>query len=87
MIAHRERESNHFLVLYDVNSYVQAAEAAQRRTAVSSKRFQLHYICSDRFFAIVLPPCLFHLFSPLTVTFPKLAVIFRPVYALDTTLN
>jgi hypothetical protein len=33
-----------------------------------------------RLFAVVLPPCPFHLFSPLTVTFPKLAVILRPLY-------
>jgi hypothetical protein len=35
---------------------------AQRRTAVSSKCFQLYYTCSDRLFAILLPPCPFHLF-------------------------
>jgi hypothetical protein len=29
------------------NSYVQAAKVSQRRTAVSSKCFQLHYTCSD----------------------------------------
>jgi hypothetical protein len=43
---------------------------------VSSKCFQLHYTCSDRLLAIALPPCSFHLFSPLTVTFPKLSSYF-----------
>jgi hypothetical protein len=76
-IVHKEREPNHLLVLYDVKQ-VQAAEVSQRRTAVSSKCFQLYYTCSDRIFAILLPPCPFHLFSPLTVTFPKLAAILRP---------
>jgi hypothetical protein len=47
---------------------------------VSSKCFQLYYTCSERLFAVVLPPCPFHLFSPLTVTFHKLAVILRPQY-------
>jgi hypothetical protein len=40
-----EREHNPFLVLYDVKQ-VQAAEVLQRRTAVSSKCFQLYYIFS-----------------------------------------
>jgi hypothetical protein len=62
------------------NSYFQAAEVAQRRTAVSSKCFQLYYTCSDILFVVVLPPCSFHIFPPLTVTFPKLAVILRPLY-------
>jgi hypothetical protein len=44
------------------NSYVQAAEVSQRRTAVSSKCFQLYYTCSDRLLAVALPPCSFHLF-------------------------
>jgi len=44
-IAYKEREPNPFLVLYDVKQ-VQAAEVAQRRTAVSSKCFQLYYTCS-----------------------------------------
>jgi hypothetical protein len=57
-----------------------AAEVSQRRTAVSSKCFQLYYTCSDRIFAVVLPPCPFHRFPPLTVTFPKLTVILRPLY-------
>jgi hypothetical protein len=39
MIAHREREPNHFLVLYDVTQ-VQAAEVAQQRIAVNNKCFQ-----------------------------------------------
>jgi hypothetical protein len=52
-IAHREREPNPFLVLCDVKQ-VQAAEVAQRRTAMSSKCFQLYYTCSDRLFAIML---------------------------------
>jgi hypothetical protein len=38
-IAHKEREHNPFLVLYDVKQ-VQATEVDQRRTAVSSKCFQ-----------------------------------------------
>jgi hypothetical protein len=44
------------------NSWVQAAEVSQRRTAVSSKCFQLHYTCSDRLLTITLPSCPFHLF-------------------------
>jgi hypothetical protein len=47
---------------------------------VSSKCFQLYYICSDRLLTIVLPSYSFHLFPPLTVTFPKLSVILRPLY-------
>jgi hypothetical protein len=47
---------------------------------VSSKCFQLYYTCSDRLFAVAFPPCPFHHFSRLTVTFPKLAVILRPLY-------
>jgi hypothetical protein len=54
---------------------------------VSSKCFQLYYTCSDRLFAVVLPPCPFHLFPPLTVTFPKLAVILRPLYMSTTRLR
>jgi hypothetical protein len=77
-VAQREREHNHFLVLYDVKQLVQAAEVSQRRTAVSSKCFQLYYTCSDRLLAIALPPYSFH-FSPLTVTFPQLSVILRPL--------
>jgi hypothetical protein len=72
MIA--QRDSNPFLVLYNVKQ-VQAAEVSQRRTAVSSKCFQLNYTCSDRLLAITLPSCSFHLFSSLTVMFPKLSVI------------
>jgi hypothetical protein len=45
-IAQSERKHNTFLVLYDVKQ-VQAAEVSQRRTAVSSKCFQLYYTCSD----------------------------------------
>jgi hypothetical protein len=78
-IAQREREPNPFLVLYDVK---QAAEVSQRRTAVGSKCFQLYYTCSDRLLTIALPSYSFHLFSPLTVTFPKLSVILRPLYVL-----
>jgi hypothetical protein len=78
-IAHREREHNHFLILYDVKQ-VQTAEVSQRRTAVSSKCFQLYYTCSDTLLTVALPSYSFHLFPPLTVTFPKLAVILRPVY-------
>jgi hypothetical protein len=47
---------------------------------LSSKCFQLYYTFSDRLLAIALPPCSFHLFSPLTVTFPKLSVILCPLY-------
>jgi hypothetical protein len=54
---------------------------------VSSKCFQLYYTCSDRLLAIALPPYSFHLFSPLTVTFPKLSVILRPLYSLRTALR
>jgi hypothetical protein len=79
--AQREREYNHFLVLYDMKQ-VQAAEKSQRRTAVSSKCFHLHYTRSDRLLTIALPSCSFHLFSPLTVTFRKLPVILRPLYKL-----
>jgi hypothetical protein len=34
-----------------------------------------------RLLTIALPPYSFHLFSPLTVTFPKLSVILRPLYS------
>jgi hypothetical protein len=51
-----------------------------QRTAVSSKCFHLYYTCSDRLLTIALPSCSFHLSSPLTVTFPKLSDIFRPLY-------
>jgi hypothetical protein len=77
-IAQRERKHNHFCVLYDVKQ-VQAAVESQR-TAVSSKCFKIYYTCSDRLLTIALPPCSLHLFSPLTVTFPKLSVILRPLY-------
>jgi hypothetical protein len=76
-IAQRGRE-NHFFVLYDVKQ-VQAAEESQWRTAVSSKCFQLYYTCSDRLLTIALPSYSFHLFSPVTVTFPKLSVILCPL--------
>jgi hypothetical protein len=33
-----------------------------------------------RLLTIALPSYSFHLFSPLTVTFPKLSVILRPLY-------
>jgi hypothetical protein len=48
---------------------------------VSSKCLQLYYTCSDRLFAVVIRPCSFH-FSPLTVTFLKLAVNLRPLYTI-----
>jgi hypothetical protein len=63
-IAYREREPNPFLVLYD-EKHVQSAEVSQRRTAVSSKCFQLYYTCSDRLFAVVLP-------LALSIFFPRL---------------
>jgi hypothetical protein len=78
-IEQREREHNTFLVSYDMKQ-VQAAEVSQRRTAVSSKCFQLYYTCSDRLLAMTLHPYSFHLFSLLTVTFPKLSVILRPLW-------
>jgi hypothetical protein len=71
-IAQRERE--HSL------KQVQAVEVSQRRTAVSSKCFQLYYTCSDRLLTIALPPCPFHRFPLLLWRFPKLAVILRPLY-------
>jgi hypothetical protein len=43
---------------------------------VSGKCFQLYYTCSDRLLTIALPSCSFHLFPPLTVTFPKLLSYF-----------
>jgi hypothetical protein len=46
------------------NSYVQAAEVSQRRTAVSIKCFQLYYTFSDRLLAIALPLAL-SIFIPL----------------------
>jgi hypothetical protein len=54
------------------NSYVQAAEVAQRRTAVSSKCFfQLHYACWDRLFACF--PLALSIFLPLLLwRFPSL---------------
>jgi hypothetical protein len=47
---------------------------------VSSKCFHLYYTCSDRLLTIALPSFSFRLFSPSTVTFPKLSVILRPLY-------
>jgi hypothetical protein len=47
---------------------------------VSSKCFQLYYTCSDRLLTIALHSYSFHLFPPLTVTFPKLSVVLRPLY-------
>jgi hypothetical protein len=47
---------------------------------VSSKCFQLYCTCSDRLLTIALPSYSFHIFSILTVTFPKLSVILRPLY-------
>jgi hypothetical protein len=61
MTAQRGGKHSHFLVLYDMKQ-VQAAEVSQRRTTVSSKRFQLYYTRSDRLLTIALPPCSFHLF-------------------------
>jgi hypothetical protein len=52
------------------NSCFQAAEVSQRRTAVSSKCFQLCYTCSDRLLVIALPPYPFHLFPLLLWRFP-----------------
>jgi hypothetical protein len=85
MAIAEERDHNLFPVLYDVKQ-VQAAEVSQRRTAVSSKCFQLYYTCSDRLLTFALHSYSFHLSSPVTVTFPKLSVILRPLYekALET---
>jgi hypothetical protein len=54
---------------------------------VSSKCFQLYYTCSDTLLAIALPPCSFHLLSPLTVTFPKLSVILCRLYTQRVNLR
>jgi hypothetical protein len=62
-IAQREREHNHFLVLYDVKQ-VQTAEVSQWTTSVSSECFQLYYTCSDRLLTIALPLAL-SIFFPL----------------------
>jgi hypothetical protein len=62
MISQGEREHNPFLVLYDMKQ-VQAAEVSQKRTAVSSKCFQLNYTCSDRL-RHRAPPLLFPYFFP-----------------------
>jgi hypothetical protein len=51
---------------------------------VSSKCLQLHYTCSDRLLAIALPPCSFHLFFHLTVTFPRLSIVLFPLYPVDS---
>jgi hypothetical protein len=40
-----------------------------------------------RLLAIALPPFSFHLFSPLTVTFPNLSVILRPLYSFYVCLK
>jgi hypothetical protein len=79
-VNYQHLENPVFSLYYTMwNSYVQAAEVAQRRTAESSKYFQLiQYMLRQT--PRVLPPCPFHLSSPLTVTFPKLAVILRPLY-------
>jgi hypothetical protein len=66
------------------NSYVQTAEVAQWRTAVSSKCFQLYYTCSDTLFAVVLPPCPFHLFPLLLWRFPS-SRLFYVHYSLPVT--
>jgi hypothetical protein len=47
---------------------------------VSSICFLLYYTCSDTLLAIALPLALSIFISPLTVTFPKLSVILRPLY-------
>jgi hypothetical protein len=47
---------------------------------VSSKCFQLYYTCSRQTLRRRASPLPFPSFSPLTVTFPKLAVILRPLY-------
>jgi hypothetical protein len=62
------------------DSIILCETVSQRRTDVSSKCFQLYYTCSDRLLTIALPPCSFHLFSPLAVTFCKLSVRLRPLY-------
>jgi hypothetical protein len=54
---------------------------------VSSKCFQLYYTCSDRLLTIAFPSYSFHIFSPLTVTFPKLSVILRPLYISNTNIK
>jgi hypothetical protein len=79
MIAQRERKHNHFLVLYDVKQLGSGCRSIARETVVSSKCFQLYYTCSDRLLTIALPSYSFNLFPPLTVTFPKLSVILRPL--------
>jgi hypothetical protein len=79
--AHREREQNPFLVrvLYDVKQ-VQAAEVSQRRTAVSSKCFQLYYHAQTVFWLSCPPPLLFPSFYPFTVTFPKFSLYHLGLY-------
>jgi hypothetical protein len=70
-IAH-ERENTIISLYYTMwNNYVQAAEVSQRRTAVSSKCFQLYYTCSDRLLTIALPSCSFHLSPLLLWRFPS----------------
>jgi hypothetical protein len=44
------------------------------------KCFQLHCICSDRLFAVLLSLALSIFHSPLSVTYLKLRVILRPLY-------
>jgi hypothetical protein len=46
---------------------------------VGSKCFQLYCTCLDRLLTITLPSYSFHLFPPITVTFPTLSVILRPL--------
>jgi hypothetical protein len=74
-IAHREREHS---PLYDVKQ-VQAAEVSQRRTAVSSKCFSVILYMLRQAVCHRAPLLLFPSLSPLTVTFPKLLVILRPL--------
>jgi hypothetical protein len=76
-IAHGESEPGPIFILCDLK-HIQSAEVAQRRTVVSRKCFQLYYTCSDCW-----PLCssLALLFSPLTMKFPKLAVILLPLYS------
>jgi hypothetical protein len=43
------------------------------------KSFQLHYTCSDRLFAVLLPPTLSNFHASLSATQLKLRVIMRPM--------
>jgi hypothetical protein len=79
MIAHREREPNPFLVLHYVKQLGSGCRSITTEDScwvVNVFSYTIHAQTVDN----RAPPLLFASFSPLTVTFPKLSVILRPLY-------